>query len=75
LVPESIPYYRDALAELGLNIPEAEFMQCYGEAGRYPGFKYMGFLLHLSAAGQLESLQGPLLEQLLHGSRRPYSSI
>jgi tRNA A-37 threonylcarbamoyl transferase component Bud32 len=75
LVPESIPYYRDALAELGLSIPEAEFTQCYGEAGRYPGFKYMGFLLHLSAAGQLDSLQGPLLEQLLHGSRRPYDPI
>jgi tRNA A-37 threonylcarbamoyl transferase component Bud32 len=68
LTPESVWYYRDALAELGLDIPEAEFAWCYSAAGRYPGFKYMGFLLHLAAADQLGSLRGPLLRQLLHGA-------
>lgn len=69
--PGSVGFYREALAELGAVIPAAEFMQRYRAAGRYPGFKYMGFLLHLWAAGQLNSLQGPLLHYLLHGAGDP----
>jgi len=66
-LPDTVLLYRDALAELGLDIPEEAFMQRYAEAGRYPGFKYMGFLLYLCRQGQLDSLQGPLLHQLLYG--------
>jgi hypothetical protein len=69
--PDSVLSYRDALAELGLDIPKDEFMRRYREAGRYPGFKYIGFLLHLWVAGRLCSLHGPLLDQLLHGKVRP----
>jgi len=68
--PDTVSVYRDALAELGLKIPEERFMRRYREAGRYPGFKYMGFLLSLWQAGQLTSLHGPLLDQLLHGKVR-----
>lgn len=59
--------YRNALAELGLVIPEDEFMHRYREAGRYAGFKYIGFLLSLWSTGQIDSLQGSLLDQLLLG--------
>jgi hypothetical protein len=69
--PVNVRFYREALAELGIAIPEAAFMERYRVAGRYPGFKYMGFLLHLWTTGQLGSLQGPLLQQLLHGAVDP----
>src|SRR5205823_6249849 len=65
--PQSVLLYRDALAELGLDIPADEFMAHYRDAGRYPGFKYIGFLLFQWANGHLDSLHGPLLQQLLHG--------
>jgi aminoglycoside phosphotransferase (APT) family kinase protein len=65
--PATVQFYREALAELGFTIPEAAFMQRYRAAGRYPGFKYMGFLLHLWTAGQLDTLQGPLMQHLVHG--------
>ncbi len=68
--PDTVSLYRDALAELGLEIPEERFMRRYHAAGRYSGFKYMGFLLSLWQAGQLTSLHGPLLDQLLHGKGR-----
>jgi hypothetical protein len=63
--PDNVLLYRDALAELGLDIPEEEFMGRYREAARYPGFKYIGFLLFLWMNGQLRSLHGSLLDQLL----------
>ncbi len=66
--PDTVLLYQDALAELGHDIPTEEFMRRYREAGRYPGFKYMGFLLSLWRAGQLDSLHGSLLDQLLHGT-------
>jgi hypothetical protein len=69
--PDSVLSYRDALGELGLDILADEFMRRYREAGRYPGFKYIGVLLHLWVAGQPGSLHGPLLDQLLHGKVRP----
>jgi hypothetical protein len=68
--PDSVLSYRDALAELGLDIPEDAFMRRLREAGRYPGFKYIGVLLSLWVAGQLGSLHGSLLDQLLHGNLR-----
>ncbi len=43
-------------------------MRYYGQAGRYPGFKYIGFLLSLWGQGQLDSLNGPLLQQLIQGT-------
>src|SRR5947209_15154520 len=57
--PDSVHSYRDALAELGLDIPEDAFMRRYREAGRYPGFKYVGVLLHRWVAGRRGSLHGP----------------
>jgi hypothetical protein len=57
------------IVSFGLDIPEGEFMRRYSEAGRYPGFKYVGFLLSLWTKGQLASLHGPLLDQLLRGKR------
>ncbi len=71
--PDTVLFYRDALAELGLDIPTDEFMRCYGQAGRYPGFKYIGFLLSLWGQGQLDALNGPLLQQLIHGTPTPPS--
>jgi len=65
--PDGVLSYRNALAELGLDIPAEEFMRRYREAGRYAGFKYIGFLLSLWSAGQLDSLHGSLLDQLLLG--------
>ncbi len=65
--PHTVLLYRDALAERGHDIPTEEFMRRYREAGRYTGFKYMGFLLSLWRAGQLDALRGPLLNQLLRG--------
>jgi hypothetical protein len=69
-LPDDVLHYRDALADLGLEIPVDTFMRRYAAAGRYPGFKYMGFLLFLCRQGKLASLQGPLLHQLLHGKVR-----
>lgn len=63
--PGDVLLYRDALAELGHDIPAREFMRRYREARCYPGFKYMGFLLSLWMAGQLGSLRGGLLDLLL----------
>lgn len=65
---ESVLFYRDALAEFGHDIPIDAFMKHYRDAGRYPGFKYIGFLLFLWTNGDLDSLHGPLLQQLLHGA-------
>jgi aminoglycoside phosphotransferase (APT) family kinase protein len=66
--PDNVLLYREALAEFGHDIPASAFMERYREAGRYPGFKYIGFLLFLWANGGLDSLHGPLLQQLLHGA-------
>ena len=66
--PEGALLYRDALAEFGHAIPADAFMRRYRDAGRYPGFKYIGVLLFLWANGHLDSLHGPLLQQLIHGA-------
>ncbi len=66
-VPADALRYRDALADLGRDIPEGQFIERYRQAGRYVGFKYMGFLLHSWMNGWTNSIRGPLLDQLLHG--------
>ena len=66
--PAGALLYRDALAELGRDIPADQFIEHYREAGRYPGFKYIGFLLFLWTNGHLDSLHGPLLQMLIHGA-------
>jgi hypothetical protein len=39
--------YRDALADLGRDIPRDQFLACYDAASRYVGFKYFGIgVLH-----------------------------
>ncbi len=65
--PATVLFYREALAEFGVPIPTDKFMERYQKAGRYPGFKYIGVLLYLWTNGHLDSLHGPLLQQLLHG--------
>jgi len=42
---EVIPFYLQALADLGCEIPRHEFMRRYRQAGRYVGFKYIAFTL------------------------------
>lgn len=59
--------YRDALAGDGCDIPEGQFIERYQQAGRYVGFKYMGFFLHSWMNGWTSSIRGRLLDQLLHG--------
>ncbi len=66
-MPADALRYRDALAALGCDIPRERFLDRYQQAGRYVGFKYMGFLLHSWMNGWTDSLRGPLLDQLLHG--------
>src|SRR5581483_3117460 len=65
--PDEALLYRDALAELGHAIPTDLFLQRYRQATRYPGFKYIGFVLYMWRPGQPGSLQGPLLDMVLQG--------
>jgi hypothetical protein len=39
--PQTVAYYRHALAEQGVEIAEADFMERYHAIGRYVGFKYL----------------------------------
>ena len=71
--PDQPLLYRDALAERGHAIPADLFLQRYHQATRYPGFKYIGFVLHMWRPGQPGLLHGPLLDMLLHG-RLPYEA-
>ncbi len=64
---ETVRPYRQALAELGHDIPDAAFRRGYHAAGRYVGFKYMGFVLWRWLTGQIDALPGKLVNQLLHG--------
>lgn len=43
---ETVPVYHAALLEHGWTIARDEFLQNYGLAGHYLGFKYLGFMLH-----------------------------
>ncbi len=65
--PDEALLYRDALAERGHAIPTDLFLQRYHQATRYPGFKYIGFVLHTWRPGQAGSLYGPLLDMVLQG--------
>jgi hypothetical protein len=42
---EEIPFYREALEQLGYSVSPDVFLEHYRQAGRYVGFKYMAFVM------------------------------
>jgi hypothetical protein len=67
--PDDARHYRKALADFGYAIGEAAFMERYRMAGRYVGFKYMGYTLWSYREGytRLDRGQWNLFDLALNG--------